>query len=147
MKNIKKLDPEKPEKLIDDITDAEASLHAQLVQAAEEVGKDRERWLALREPLSQAGKEQTTNSEDAEIYLSSIQSLGMYRDKIVSLSGLGNQLGEVDTHAHHPRGASLTIEKLVVIARENEKVELAPEALERIKVCYTIVYVVCLPLA
>ena len=95
MKNIKKLDPEKPEKLIDDITDAEASLHAQLVQAAEEVGKDRERWLALREPLAQAGREQTTNSEDAEIYLSAIQSLGMYRDKIVGLSGLGNQLGEV----------------------------------------------------
>ncbi|HXF85687.1 MAG TPA: aromatic amino acid ammonia-lyase [Anaerolineales bacterium] len=32
-------------------------------------------------------------------------------------------------------GSSLTIEKLVAIARENEKVELAPEALERIKVC------------
>ena len=44
-------------------------------------------------------------------------------------------------------GSSLTIEKLVAIARDNEKVELAPEALERIKVCYTIVYVVCLPLA
>lgn len=32
-------------------------------------------------------------------------------------------------------GSSLTIEKLVAIARYNEKVELAPEALERIKVC------------
>jgi histidine ammonia-lyase len=32
-------------------------------------------------------------------------------------------------------GFSLTIEKLVAIARFNEKVELAPEALERIKVC------------
>jgi histidine ammonia-lyase len=32
-------------------------------------------------------------------------------------------------------GSSLTIEKLVVIARDNEKVELAPQALERIKVC------------
>ena len=32
-------------------------------------------------------------------------------------------------------GTSLTIEKLVAIARDNEKVELAPEALERIKVC------------
>lgn len=32
-------------------------------------------------------------------------------------------------------GSSLTIEKLVAIARFNEKVELAPEALERIKVC------------
>jgi len=32
-------------------------------------------------------------------------------------------------------GSSLTIEKLVAIARENENVELAPEALERIKVC------------
>ncbi len=32
-------------------------------------------------------------------------------------------------------GSSLTIEKLVAIARNNEKVELAPEALERIKVC------------
>ncbi|MBM3125186.1 MAG: aromatic amino acid lyase [Chloroflexi bacterium] len=32
-------------------------------------------------------------------------------------------------------GSSLTIEKLVGIARDNEKVELAPEALERIKVC------------
>ncbi len=32
-------------------------------------------------------------------------------------------------------GSSLTIEKLVVIARDNEKVELAPEALERIKIC------------
>jgi histidine ammonia-lyase len=32
-------------------------------------------------------------------------------------------------------GSSLTIEKLVAIARDNEKVELAPEALERIKVC------------
>jgi histidine ammonia-lyase len=32
-------------------------------------------------------------------------------------------------------GSSLTIEKLVAIARHNEKVELAPEALERIKVC------------
>src|SRR5678810_1240562 len=32
-------------------------------------------------------------------------------------------------------GSSLTIEKLVAIARDNEKVELALEALERIKVC------------
>src|SRR5690349_18419409 len=32
-------------------------------------------------------------------------------------------------------GSSLTIEKLVAIARDNEKVELSPEALERIKVC------------
>ncbi len=32
-------------------------------------------------------------------------------------------------------GSSLTIEKLVAIARHNEKVELAPEALERIKIC------------
>jgi histidine ammonia-lyase len=32
-------------------------------------------------------------------------------------------------------GSSLTIEKLVAIARHGEKVELAPEALERIKVC------------
>ena len=32
-------------------------------------------------------------------------------------------------------GSSLTIEKLVAIARDNETVELAPEALERIKVC------------
>jgi histidine ammonia-lyase len=32
-------------------------------------------------------------------------------------------------------GSSLTIEKLVSIARHSEKVELAPEALERIKVC------------
>jgi histidine ammonia-lyase len=32
-------------------------------------------------------------------------------------------------------GSSLTIEKLVAIARDNEKVELAPESLERIKVC------------
>ncbi len=32
-------------------------------------------------------------------------------------------------------GSSLTIEKLVAIARKNEKVKLAPEALERIKVC------------
>jgi len=32
-------------------------------------------------------------------------------------------------------GSSLTIEKLVAIARYNEKVELAPAALERIKVC------------
>ena len=32
-------------------------------------------------------------------------------------------------------GSSLTIEKLVAIARDNEQVILAPEALERIKVC------------
>ncbi|MGD8406160.1 MAG: aromatic amino acid ammonia-lyase [Anaerolineales bacterium] len=32
-------------------------------------------------------------------------------------------------------GSSLTIEKLVAIARDNEEVELAPEALERIKIC------------
>ena len=32
-------------------------------------------------------------------------------------------------------GSSLTIEKLVAIARDNEEVRLAPEALERIKVC------------
>jgi histidine ammonia-lyase len=32
-------------------------------------------------------------------------------------------------------GSSLTVEKLVAIARDHEKVELAPEALERIKVC------------
>jgi histidine ammonia-lyase len=32
-------------------------------------------------------------------------------------------------------GSSLTIEKVVAIARFNEKVELAPKALERIKVC------------
>src|SRR5210317_1607967 len=32
-------------------------------------------------------------------------------------------------------GSSLTIEKLVAIARDNEEVELAPEPLERIKVC------------
>ncbi|HMS01166.1 MAG TPA: aromatic amino acid lyase, partial [Anaerolineales bacterium] len=32
-------------------------------------------------------------------------------------------------------GSSLTIEKLTAIARDNEKVSLAPEALERIKVC------------
>jgi len=32
-------------------------------------------------------------------------------------------------------GSSLAIEKLVAIARHNEKVELAPEALQRIKVC------------
>jgi histidine ammonia-lyase len=34
-------------------------------------------------------------------------------------------------------GSSLTIEKLVAIARDNEKVALVPEALERIKVCRT----------
>jgi histidine ammonia-lyase len=34
-------------------------------------------------------------------------------------------------------GSSLTIEKLVAIARDNEKVELAPASLERIKVCRT----------
>ena len=34
-------------------------------------------------------------------------------------------------------GSSLTIEKLVAIARDNEKVELALEALERIKICRT----------
>lgn len=32
-------------------------------------------------------------------------------------------------------GSSLTVEKLVAIARDYEKVQLAPEALERIKVC------------
>ncbi|MDP2777335.1 MAG: aromatic amino acid ammonia-lyase [Anaerolineales bacterium] len=32
-------------------------------------------------------------------------------------------------------GSSLTVEKLVAIARDNEKVQLAPKALERIKVC------------
>ncbi|MBI5351169.1 MAG: aromatic amino acid lyase [Chloroflexi bacterium] len=32
-------------------------------------------------------------------------------------------------------GSGLTVEKLVAIARHNEKIELAPEALERIKVC------------
>ena len=32
-------------------------------------------------------------------------------------------------------GSGLTIEKLVRIARHNEAVELAPEALERIKAC------------
>jgi histidine ammonia-lyase len=32
-------------------------------------------------------------------------------------------------------GSDLTIEKLVAIARDNEQVELAPEALERIKIC------------
>jgi histidine ammonia-lyase len=32
-------------------------------------------------------------------------------------------------------GSNLTVETLVAIARDNEKVELAPEALERIKVC------------
>jgi histidine ammonia-lyase len=32
-------------------------------------------------------------------------------------------------------GSSLTVEKLVAIARHNERVELAPQALERIKVC------------
>lgn len=32
-------------------------------------------------------------------------------------------------------GSSLTIEKLVAIARDNEKAQLAPEALERIKIC------------
>jgi len=32
-------------------------------------------------------------------------------------------------------GNNLTIEKIVRIARFNEKVELAPEALERIKQC------------
>src|SRR5512146_2472930 len=32
-------------------------------------------------------------------------------------------------------GSSLTIEKVVAIARDGEKVELAPAALERIKVC------------
>ena len=34
-------------------------------------------------------------------------------------------------------GNSLTIEKLVRIARHGEKVELDPRALERIKVCRT----------
>ena len=34
-------------------------------------------------------------------------------------------------------GSSLSIEKLVAIARFGEKVELAPAALERIKVCRT----------
>jgi histidine ammonia-lyase len=34
-------------------------------------------------------------------------------------------------------GSSLTIEKLVAIARNNEEVELAPAALERIKICRT----------
>ena len=32
-------------------------------------------------------------------------------------------------------GSSLTIERLVAIARDNEEVELDPAALERIKVC------------
>ena len=32
-------------------------------------------------------------------------------------------------------GSSLTIEKRVAIARDHEKVELVPEALERIKIC------------
>ena len=32
-------------------------------------------------------------------------------------------------------GSNLTIEKLVAIARHNERVELAPAALERIKIC------------
>ena len=32
-------------------------------------------------------------------------------------------------------GSGLTIEKLVRIARHGEKVELAPDALERIKIC------------
>ena len=34
-------------------------------------------------------------------------------------------------------GSSLTIEKVVAIARDNEKIELAPEALERIKIYRT----------
>src|SRR5260221_5881300 len=34
-------------------------------------------------------------------------------------------------------GSYITIEKLVAIARDNEKVDLAHEALERIKVCRT----------
>ena len=34
-------------------------------------------------------------------------------------------------------GSSLTIEKLVSIARDGEKVDLAPAALERIKICRT----------
>ena len=32
-------------------------------------------------------------------------------------------------------GSSLTVEKMIQIARHNEKVELHPEALERIKAC------------
>ena len=35
----------------------------------------------------------------------------------------------------HLNGSGLTVEKIVAIARHNEKVELTPEALERIKVC------------
>lgn len=36
-------------------------------------------------------------------------------------------------------GSNLTVEKVVAIARNNEKVELHPEALERIKVCRTMI--------
>src|SRR5574340_1843930 len=36
-------------------------------------------------------------------------------------------------------GSNLTVEKVVAIARHNEKVELHPEALERIKVCRTMI--------
>ncbi len=36
-------------------------------------------------------------------------------------------------------GSNLTVEKVVAIARHNEKVELHPEALERIKICRTMI--------
>jgi histidine ammonia-lyase len=36
-------------------------------------------------------------------------------------------------------GSSLTVEKLIAIARSNEKVALAPAALESIKVCRAMV--------
>src|ERR1051326_7108553 len=36
-------------------------------------------------------------------------------------------------------GSSLTVEKLVAIARNGEKVELAPAALERIKTCRSMI--------
>ena len=35
-------------------------------------------------------------------------------------------------------GSGLTIEKLVQIARDGEKVDLASDALERIKICRTV---------
>lgn len=94
MKKKKRLEIESPEEIIDDITEAEEELHKKLVHTAQEVGKDRERWLALREPLAQAGRE-TTSPEDAEIFISAIESLGKCRESILGLSRpLGNELGK-----------------------------------------------------
>lgn len=82
--NIEMPDPEKPEEIIDEITEALDDIHEELVDKAMKVGEQKDRYSAMREFWVTLGDQEVTDPELTGIYASGLRVLSTTRDEILN---------------------------------------------------------------